>query len=783
MTLPPLSVLWDKLKDAPAFRVGTIYAGASWFLIEAADTFGMESGLIRRLALVLAAGFLVAVPAVWLMARSRHEGKAPQQAPAEGSGRTRAGRRRWGYAVAALLVIASGLWGMRMRVAARGPVPEAAERLAVLPFHATGSAEIREFGTGMVDLLTAALSDVGGISTVPSRTVLAAVRESGGDDGMLALDGALEVGRSLGAGSVLTGTATAFGETVRLTGEIRAVTGGVVLASAEEQGARDSVMTLTDRLAIGLLRELWRSRAPLPTVRISALTTTSPTALRAHLRGEEHLRALRMDSAAFYFRRAVEVDSTFALAWLRLADATGWDDAAAEGIEARRGFAAKALALSDRLPDRERAYVRSSNLALNGDFAAFDSLDAYVRRHPDDPMGWYALGDTRFHSNYLGRFEDADIIGPFLESTRLDPALAVGLHHVLDMTIAAGDRATFDTAFARYARVAPPHRIEAFQQQANIRWAPADSVMAAFVRAVRGRHPIQDRVILNGAVGALGRKARLDLKVDPIVYPNALDSLARMVGSDRYWRERTRLLRFLAWEAYGRPDSADAAFERWLAQNPQNRPPVSPVLFRALLKVWQATDGERPLDDGAEPARMLEDSVGASDMIPSALHMFYLARGEPAAAARFSAAAPEPPPDMLVDRDALAQGWRGWLLLAGGETAPGVAAIDSSIQRLGYADANQVGIPWGRYAIAIADDPERRPQAIRMLRQQTTTVITNVGEHFLALARALEAEGDRAAARDAYAHVLRLWANAAEFRQPALDEARRALERLAVEPR
>jgi predicted Zn-dependent protease len=163
--------------------------------------------------------------------------------------------------------------------------------------------------------------------------------------------------------------------------------------------------------------------------------------------------------------------------------------------------------------------------------------------------------------------------------------------------------------------------------------------------------------------------------------------------------------------------------------------------------------------------------------------MYYLARGEPGEAARFTALPADPPPELDVDSAALEQGWRGWLLLAGGDAERGVATMDSAIQRIGFADANYLGVPWGRYAIAIARMPERRAQAIRILRQQTTTVITNVGEHYLALAQALEAEGDRAAARDAYAHVLRLWANAAEFRKPALDEARRALERLAVEPR
>lgn len=777
MTQSPVTDLWHRLKDEPAFRVGTIYAGASWFLIEAADTLGMQASAIRLSALVLAGGFLLVVPTVWMVARMPRDA-----APTVASPRRRVWRRRWGAGVGALLLLAAVLWGFRTVSSRRAPVPAAAARLAVLPFHATGSSEVRELGVGMVDLLTAALSDVGGISTVPSRTVLAGVRDVGDDPDVLSLENELRIGRNVGAGSVLTGAVIAFGTGVRLTAEIRDVADGVILASARQEGAQDSVLTLADRLAVDLLRELWRARTPVPTVRIGALTTTSPTALRAYLQGEVHLRAMRGDSAAYYFRSALAADSTFALAWLRLADATGWDGSAAEGVEARREFAARALALADRLPAREQAYVRASNLSLHGDFAAFDSLDAYVRRYPDDPMGWYALGDTRFHSNYLGRFDDAEIIGPFLEATRLDPALAFGLHHVLDITLAAGARQTFDSVFVQYARMAPPERAEYFRQQARIRWAPPDSVIVAFMDVIRGRRPVEDFSLLGGAVGALGRKVRLDPGVDPLVYPVALDSLARTAGGDRYWQERTAWLRFLAWEAFGRPDSSDVMFDRWLAGEPRNVPPVSPVLHRALSRVWQATDRMRPAGDAVAAARMLEDSIEAAPFISSTLHLYYLTSGDTLAAARFSPA-PNLPPDLPIDRDAAEQGWRGWLLLARGDTARGVAAMDSSIQRLGFANANRLGLPWGHYAMALADVPGRRTQAIRMLRRETTYNVTNLGDHYFALARALDAEGDRAGAREAYGHVLRVWAHAADFRQPALAEARRALERLAQEPR
>jgi hypothetical protein len=51
----------------------------------------------------------------------------------------------------------------------------------------------------------------------------------------------------------------------------------------------------------------------------------------------------------------------------------------------------------------------------------------------------------------------------------------------------------------------------------------------------------------------------------------------------------------------------------------------------------------------------------------------------------------------------------------------------------------------------------------------------------MALAGSLEADGDRAGAAEAYAHVVRLWKNADPHLQPVVRQARDALARLTGE--
>jgi hypothetical protein len=77
--------------------------------------------------------------------------------------------------------------------------------------------------------------------------------------------------------------------------------------------------------------------------------------------------------------------------------------------------------------------------------------------------------------------------------------------------------------------------------------------------------------------------------------------------------------------------------------------------------------------------------------------------------------------------------------------------------------------------------PDHREQGILTLRWYTHSRSSEMGRAWLALGRALEAEGDTRGTREACGHVLRLWADADDYLQDSVQAARDALERLAVE--
>jgi hypothetical protein len=323
-------------------------------------------------------------------------------------------------------------------------VLKGAESIAVLPFSTSG-AGVELMGEGMVDLLSTNLNAVGGIRAADPRAVLARWKKAGGSGGA-DLETALAVARGVKASAALVGSIVATGSSVRMSADLYGPD-GKSLGHAQVDGAADSVLTLVDELSLSLMREIWRSKEPVPSLRVSGLTTTSLAAMREYLVGEQRYRRSEWDSASAAFERAIEQDSTFALAHYRLAATIGWS----ASLTAKRGQDAgdAALRFAGRLPPRERSLVTAYNLFQHQRLAATDSARAYVARYPDDVDGWFLLGETQYHTRQLVGYDPGTLRAPFDSVLARDSTLTPAAIHPLEVAIQMRDKPGYE----RYRRV------------------------------------------------------------------------------------------------------------------------------------------------------------------------------------------------------------------------------------------------------------------------------------------------------------------------------------------
>jgi tRNA A-37 threonylcarbamoyl transferase component Bud32/TolB-like protein len=670
------------------------------------------------------------------------------------------GRRRWwpiaAGALTALLLV-GGWMGFRAW-ATRSPVRSGAELIAVLPF-TTAGAGVDLLGEGMVDLLSTNLNAVGGIATVDPRTVLSRWKKAGGGD----KSAALAMGRSLQAGSVLMGSVVAAGPTVRINAELTAVT-GELLARAQVNGPADNLLPLVDSLSLALLRDIWRSQEPLPSLHVSAITTSSVDAIRAFLGGEKAYREARWDSAIPAFSRAVELDSTFALANFRLALSYGWTG----GWQAPPSIAATQAAVRfvGRLPARDRALLTGYNLFTQARLEAVDSMRRYLAAYPKDPDGWFMLADAQFHMNALLGLSPAQLRAPFDTVIKLDPTLVPAYIHPIELSLMRRDSG----AYAGYVRVldSAVGDAEAAQFKAAGRavWGPdPDSAMAELAHAQVG--------LANAAV------------------------FSQYFASEPDFAPMAKAMQ--------------TTIERLQAQNPQAAAVVMVGRISVLVGLGRLTEA-RALNDslstinrefgfyamllpviaGLIPSEQVSQAVEGLRRVPMQDPVIALTRagvelsqGEHAVARRvLDDALRENGERSTPEGKALIRAYLGWADVVAGDTVAGLNRIEQELKQAGIMGVNFASNTVRfHYAGYLASRPSTRDRGIELLQNAFTSghELLFFPLTFLVAGRALEDAGRRQEAAQSYGQFLRLWSKADPSLQPRVEEAREGLRRTAGE--
>ena len=278
--------------------------------------------------------------------------------------------------------------------------------LVVTPFRVEGrSAPDKAYlSEGLLDMLTTRLAAAEAKRAADAGAVLRAWRAA-------ELDGprvpnTIEVsglGKSLGAGSVVTGTAMANGNTFSITAELLDADRHAVISRVSVSGSSDSLGSLVDRVVSGLvLGEAGEGD------RIRRPPNLPPAALHTYIQGAAAYRRGDFQEAIRFFSQAVANDPSFALAALDLAIAA---DRVSAAEQYDRGLA---LAWAGRaeLSGRDSAYlVAFAGSSYPAPSPATEHLVAWQRAvtlDPNRPDAWFELGQSYYYNGAALGIADAD---------------------------------------------------------------------------------------------------------------------------------------------------------------------------------------------------------------------------------------------------------------------------------------------------------------------------------------------------------------------------------------
>ncbi|MEO8030283.1 MAG: serine/threonine-protein kinase [Gemmatimonadota bacterium] len=668
--------------------------------------------------------------------------------------------RRLAIGLPAGIAVLAGLW-IAFGPSRAGAVVAGAESIAVLPFSASG-AGVETMSEGMVDLLSTNLNTVGGIHVTDPRLVLTTWKKAGGTGGA-DLTTALTVARGVKATAALVGSIVATGPRVRISADLYGQD-QKALAHAQVDGASDSILALVDELSLSLVREIWRSKEPVPSLRVGGLTTNSLAAMREYLVGEQHYRRSEWDSASAAFIRAIEQDSTFALAHFRLAATIGWSG----GLGAERGLQASdaALRFAGRLPAREKSLVTAYNLFEHLKLSATDSMRAYVSRYPDDLDGWFLLGESQYHTRQLVGYDPAVLRAPFDSVLARDSTLTPAAIHPLEISLASDDRPRYDAYYRILSQSGNELENLAYHGAGELAFG-SGIVDSATARAM-ARFSGSAAYIYSGFSAPNGNS-------DSVM--RRFDGMKQLLAVAPNLQTQVLFSRGLTLGGLGQFKAARAVYDSLRVIDPNNA-------FAILM--WPTMVGFAPEGEVFPPELVgMGKAPRTSPFQVFLTVMMIQGRGQQAEARRLV--------DSMLTSDSTRmprQLWatfkaqKGWFMMLAGDTTAGIAQMRGGLAEAG-AGWNQFFVdPLAlRLATVMAGRKDTRDQGLALLRHgfDVNTALRPLAVY--ALGKAEEAAGDRPAAAAAYGQFLRLWDKADSSAQGRVIEIKQSLARVAGEPR
>jgi eukaryotic-like serine/threonine-protein kinase len=299
----------------------------------------------------------------------------------------------------------------------RQPPPTAPTRLAVLPFAVPAGGRFAYLAQGMVDLLSRNLNGAEALVTVdPGRVMSAAGRgETGGPDAERGRD----IARRLGAGQYIIGSVVPGGGQLRIQAQLYAQdsTPSPAITQAAVEGDSAKLFELVDQLTAQLLVRRGQGQGA-RLAQTAAVTTRSLSALKLYLDAERNLRAAQYDSAIAGFQRAIEVDSSFALAHYRLAVAglfVGRMGLIEPAIE-------RALTLDQRLIERDRRLLAAfADLVRGKSDRAEQQYREFLEAYPDDVEARFELANLLYTYNAPRGRSPAEAKEQYAQVLQVDP--------------------------------------------------------------------------------------------------------------------------------------------------------------------------------------------------------------------------------------------------------------------------------------------------------------------------------------------------------------------------
>lgn len=332
--------------------------------------------------------------------------------------------------------------------------PRIENSIAVISFkNQTGDKAYDYLQEAIPNLLITSLEQAGAQYVVTWERMDDLLKQLGKED-VEAIDRNLgfKICRMEGIGAIVLGSFIKAGEMFATDVKVLDVETKKLLKSASSKGEGEGsiIKTQIDELSREISRGIGLSEpskeGSLP--RITDVTTDSMEAYNYYLKGREAQSKLYWEDARKFYKKAVELDPSFATAYGYLANAYSW----LGDTKARNEAYEKARALLEKTSGREKLYLEASiALYFEGNPVKYvNILNGIVEKYPREKRAYFSLGYY-----YQNRGKGDQAIEEYKKVLELDPNNGLTLNQ-LGYTFA--EKENYEKAieyFKRYASAYP----------------------------------------------------------------------------------------------------------------------------------------------------------------------------------------------------------------------------------------------------------------------------------------------------------------------------------------
>lgn len=335
--------------------------------------------------------------------------------------------------------------------------------LAVFPFDVKGSPDIQYLGDGIVDLISTQLDEIPSIHSVDPNLLFSKLDNTNAISRFP--EKAAELSASFGATEFILGSIVEIDDDLQFSATKYRSSGEKLSTETIRGDQKNGLTVMIDELVKRLIAaDLKESGHELGS--LAVLTSNNPESLKLYLQGEQAFRLADMDKASKLFEQATQLDSTFALAWMRAYE-YNWSWFPPPVLKQ------KWAQYKHMMPQKWQEYYGARELERQGDLNAIKYYEYLNQKYGETYTFTYRIGEFMFHSNPIYGRSSLEAKPYFLKTLELDVQNLEAMFHLGAIALMENDSVELQALLARTDPSSPAYdRLKTYE----LRFRDADSV-------------------------------------------------------------------------------------------------------------------------------------------------------------------------------------------------------------------------------------------------------------------------------------------------------------------